>query len=192
MSRKASIAQSLKALCEADGFGLEFFEVDILVGGSAHDLLSKEAQEAYIARIVEGEFDVVILSPPCGTWSRANWANTDGPAPCRDRFEPWASHGTAEDIDDERRRAMSSCTSASGRSGRPQNAKRRGFRVTSLMEHPEDLGRIRNGCATCVKHGSVPASTWQLPEVRGAYGEFESVSVAGHQCQFPNLSLIHI
>ena len=54
----------------------------------------------------------------------------------------------------------------------------------SVMERPEDLGRIRNGCPTCVKHGSVPASTWQLPELRGAYGEFPSTSVAEHQCQF--------
>ena len=67
VSRKASIAQSLKTLCEADGNGLDFFEVDILVGGSAHDLLSKDVQESYIARILEGEFDIIILSPPCGS-----------------------------------------------------------------------------------------------------------------------------
>ena len=65
-----------------------------------------------------------------------------------------------------------------------QAAKRRGFRVMSVMEHPEDLCRIRNGCRTCVKHGSVPASTWQLPELRSAYGEFPSTTAAGHQCQF--------
>ena len=31
--RKASIAQSLKKMCAEAGIGLEFYEIDILVGG---------------------------------------------------------------------------------------------------------------------------------------------------------------
>ena len=88
VSRRASIAESLKDLCTKDGFGLEFHDVDIHVGGSAHDLLDKDIQEVYMSNIQAGEYDVVILSPPCGSWSRASWANDDGPAPCRDRFSP--------------------------------------------------------------------------------------------------------
>ena len=56
-----------------------------------------------------------------------------------------------------------------------QGAKRRGRRVMSLLEHPEDLGRVPRG---------VPASIWQLPELRAAFGEFDFVTVAGYQCQF--------
>ena len=46
ISRKASIANSLKALCEKQGLGLNFMKVDILLGGKAHDLMDKAAQEA--------------------------------------------------------------------------------------------------------------------------------------------------
>ena len=49
IERKASIGNSLKALCEAQGYGLAFEEIDTLVGGSKHDLLDKEVQEDYIA-----------------------------------------------------------------------------------------------------------------------------------------------
>ena len=68
---------------------MNLFDADIPVGGSAHDLLGGENQEDYIARIFAGKFDVIILSQPCGSSSRANWANNKGPPPCRDRFQPW-------------------------------------------------------------------------------------------------------
>ena len=44
-----------------------------------------------------------------------------------------------------------------------------------MLEHPEDLGRCSRG---------EPASIWQLPEFRAAFGDTPFVSVAGHQCQF--------
>ena len=69
--------------------GLTVYEVDVLVGGSEHDLLDKNSQDLLISRLEEGEFDFIILSPPCGIWSRANWANNDGPKPCRNRQHPW-------------------------------------------------------------------------------------------------------
>ena len=43
--RKASIGNSLKELCEANGFGLLFEEIDILVGGSALDLLDRDSKD---------------------------------------------------------------------------------------------------------------------------------------------------
>ena len=81
---------------------MSFFYVDIHVGGSAHDVLDGENQEDYIARILAGKFDVIILSPPCGSWSRANWANNEGPPPCKDRFRPW---GSADNKNGQRGRA---------------------------------------------------------------------------------------
>ena len=66
VQRKASIGNHLKKLCETEGIGLVLFEVDILVGGSGHDLLDKASQDKWMARIESGDFDVVILSPPCG------------------------------------------------------------------------------------------------------------------------------
>ena len=67
VERRASISHFLKEMCVKSGVGLEFHGVDIHVGGSSHDLLSDEVQEDYLARIGAGEFDVVFLSPPCGS-----------------------------------------------------------------------------------------------------------------------------
>ena len=89
VKRKASIAEQLKQRCAKLGRGLIVYEVDVLVGGSEHDLLDRASQDAWLARIEDGDFDCNMLSPPCGSWSRANWANNDGPKPCRDRKHPW-------------------------------------------------------------------------------------------------------
>ena len=87
--RKSSIAQHLQKMCERDGFGLEVEEIDILIGGSEHDLLDSDAQEAIMARITAGDYDIIILSPPCATWSRARWSDGPGPAPVWNREHPW-------------------------------------------------------------------------------------------------------
>ena len=46
VQRRASIAESLKKLCDAANVNLIVEEVDILVGGAAHNLLDSEAQES--------------------------------------------------------------------------------------------------------------------------------------------------
>ena len=56
-----------------------------------------------------------------------------------------------------------------------QTARARGHRVFSVLEHPEDLGMTPRG---------EPASIWQLPELRKAFGKARFWTVAGHQCQF--------
>ena len=81
--------QSLKKLCADAGYGLEFTEIDILVGGKDHDLFDKARQDEFLQQVEAGAYHINILSPPCGTWSRANWANKAGPQPCRDRQHPW-------------------------------------------------------------------------------------------------------
>ena len=55
------------------------------------------------------------------------------------------------------------------------NKKRRGPKRLGLWEHPEDLGRTRNG---------EPASVWQLPETRAIATDEDFITVAGHQCQY--------
>ena len=89
VERKSSISNYLREYCQKEGFGLEMHEVDTLVGGENHNLKKKEVQDDWIDRIERGDFDVVIHSPPCGSWSRSNWANDAGPQPCRDRKHPW-------------------------------------------------------------------------------------------------------
>ena len=63
--RKASIAKHLQKMCEEAGFGLEVVEIDILVGGSEHDMLDSDAQEQIMSKIAAGDFDIIMLSPPC-------------------------------------------------------------------------------------------------------------------------------
>ena len=183
VSRRASIAESLRTLCQRDGNGLEFHDVDIHVGGSAHDLLDKEIQEVYMSNILAGGYDIVILSPPCGSWSRANWANNDGPPPCRDRFHPW---GFPDNSAGQNRRATEGNEFVHFSIRAIQSAalaRAQGHRVRFLLEHPEDLGRV-GGRAL---HQGVPASIWQLPELRAAPGDIKAVSVAGWQCQYPGV-----
>ena len=183
--RRASIAESLRTRCEAAGVQLVIEEIDILVGGAAHNLLDKGAQDEFLQRIEEGDFDCVILSPPCGTWSRANFANDRGPQPCRHRMHPW---GLPNQQPKQARRAelgnefvhFSIRALQAVRSRRRKSGKHRSTatarKTTALLEHPEDLGATHRG------H---PASTWQLEETRKALGDpGEFTTVAGHQCQF--------
>ena len=91
--RKSSIATELRVKCRAANLGLFVEEIDIYNGGSSHDLLDTQVQAQLEARLRGGEFDVVILSPPCGTWSRANYSPKPGPKPCRSRQYPWGFPG---------------------------------------------------------------------------------------------------
>ena len=59
-----------------------------------------------------------------------------------------------------------------------QVARKKGFMVRCIFEHPEDLGRTAR---------VEPAAIWQLPQLREAFGSTPCVSVAGHQCQFPGV-----
>ena len=88
-SRRASIAEELRTLCQRSGLGLHFEQLDINVGGASHDLLDTGRQAELEARIVEGEFDFLILSPPCGSWSRLNYGHTPGPKLCRSKESLW-------------------------------------------------------------------------------------------------------
>ena len=151
-------------------------EIDILVGGKQHDMLDSEAQEAIMARIAAGDYDIVVMSPPCATWSRARLSNHKGPGPVRDRDHPWGiPHLRYEWMKKSAAEGNVFIHFAIRTIATCQAAKRRGFRVMTILEHPEDLGRCPKG---------VPASIWQLKELRSAYAEFPHVAVAGHQCQF--------
>ena len=177
IQRKASVANCLARLCRDSGFGLAFHEVDILVGGGKHDLMNLEAQQSWLDRIEKGEFCMVLLSPPCGTWSRANYSNKPGPQPCRSKRYPWGFPHAKARVK-ARAQAGNAFVHFSIRAiMAAQNCKRKGYMTRCLIEHPEDLGATGKG---------IPASIWQLRELRTAFAEFDAASVAGHQCQFPD------
>ena len=135
VKRKASIGEELRKLCEKEGIGLRMYEVDILVGGSEHDLLDRASQDRWMARIESGGFDVVILSPPCGSWSRANYSDKPGPKPVRSRASPWGLPGLRHH-DQVRARNGNEFVHFSIRAViAAQACKRRGRRATTLWEH---------------------------------------------------------
>ena len=80
VKRKASIDHAAHLLCEKAGFGLAMHEVDILVGGDQHDLMTKSMQASWMARVEAGEFDCGIYSPPCGSWTGPIGPTTVGPS----------------------------------------------------------------------------------------------------------------
>ena len=66
-----------------------------------------------------------------------------------------------------------------------QAAKKKGNWVNSLLEHPEDLGAMFSTPHKDI--GKEPASIWQLPEIRKAFGDSTHWCVGGHQCQYPGV-----
>ena len=75
--RKSSISAMLR---KSNWFVLE---IDILQGGSSHDLTRTGVRQKLLDRVAAGEFNLVLTSPPCNTFSRVKFANDWGPRPSR-------------------------------------------------------------------------------------------------------------
>ena len=52
------------------------------------DLPKTKVRDKYLHLIKQGEFDMIFISPPCATFSRATWANYQGPRPVRSFASP--------------------------------------------------------------------------------------------------------
>ena len=171
-ARKADIRASLEELCMARGMALELSEIDLCYGAE-HDM-SDEAQWLKVrAQLEAGNFDTVIITPPCSTYSRAPWANKKGPKPVRSRAHPW---GFPWLRGWQRRKADLGSLLVQ----RALEAARCAWEAGSsfLLEHPEDLGRVPAG---------EPASIWQLEETFAVVADTDAVTGALHQCQWPDL-----
>jgi site-specific DNA-cytosine methylase len=62
-------------------------EVDLILR-DGHDLYDDEKLEEISKRVKQGDFDAIIMSPPCSTWSRAVWLARLDPG----RSDPEISH----------------------------------------------------------------------------------------------------
>ena len=148
--RKASIGQLLKKA----GFSVE--EVDIC-RGLQHDLSLKKNRDYYLHRIRGKLYFAVVTSPPCDTFSRAKFANMNGPAPTRSAGLPRGFKNLPPAL--HRKNVLGNILAdfsyeailAQLRSN-PEGC--------ALMEHPENLGRVQAGPYT----NCIPASIWQWPE----------------------------
>ena len=117
------------------------------------------------------DYDVVVASPPCNTWTRAVF-QPDGPGPVRDRAHPWGLPTLRPGSS-----LWTKCQQGSVLVQRALEACERAQALlrTWLLEHPEDLGAAKTG---------VPASIWALQPTIDLMTSPDVVSVAVFQCGF--------
>ena len=116
-----------------------------------------------------GSLTSLLCHPPCSTWSRAVWANRLGPKPVRSREFPfgfpWLKAELKEKADLGTTLVMRCIEALELAPGE----------TVCLWEHPEDLGRARNG---------TPASMWQLEALRKVAKKRGMDTIAFHQCTY--------
>jgi hypothetical protein len=125
-------------------------EIDLQIS-EEHDMSDEDRWQELITKIRNGEFDIIIMSPPCSTWSRAVWANRLGPKPVRSREFPFGFPWLKGDLKEKAELGtllVMRCI---------ETLEIAPAKTVCLWEHPEDLGRSRNG---------TPASVWQLEALR--------------------------
>lgn len=137
-----------------------------------HDLLDEALRKDLLDRIAAGYYQAVIMSPPCGTWSRAPWANNHGPRPLRSsehpfRF-PWLESWRKTKVEQSNSMVelCLQCITLCIKHG-----------IHFLLEHPEDLGATsRYGPHTR------PASIWQLLPIQSRVHHGQAFCGAMFQC----------
>eukprot|EP00435_Cladocopium_sp_Y103_P008775 s235_g2.t1 len=166
--RKSDTRAHLEELCAAQEIELQMDERDLLIS-EGHDLSDEDIWQELAEKIKSGYYDIILMSPPCSTWSRALWANRHGPNPVRSREFPWGFpwlSGAQKDKAELGTILVMRCIEVLNIAPPA---------VICFWEHPEDLGRARNG---------TPASVWQLDELRQAAKRRKMETVAIHQCAY--------
>eukprot|EP00435_Cladocopium_sp_Y103_P057006 s1874_g19.t1 len=151
MPRKSDVRSYLETLCSQQGVTLRMTEVD-LQRSDDHDMANEDKWNELVEKIKAGLFYLILMSPPCSTWSRAVWANKLGPRPVRSREYPLGFPWLVGELRDKA--ALGTL---------PVMRCIEVLEVAPplticLWEHPEDLGRARNG---------TPASVEDAPRSHG-------------------------
>ena len=169
--RRADINSFLQEFSLQGDFKLSVREVDI-ERSSEDDLSNSSLWETIFAEIEAGEYDVLIMSPPCGTWSRVRYQVQlhPGPRPQRNKRWPWGFPWLSE----TQRQAVET---ANFFVKQTIKAARLASSVGAyfIIEHPEDLGAV---------NGESPASIWQLDEMRDLQVDTQAVTWAIFQCVY--------
>ena len=155
-TRKGDVKFWLQEICSRENLILDMCEFDLLRSGTGNDLSAFTVQEKWVSELES--YNAVINTPPCSTYSRAPWANSNGPVPIRNvRYPlgfPWLSN-------------VLRAKAANGNAlveffwkTMLRVNELQGFcNITAFGEHPEDLGRVAGQGP-----GNVPASIWQSKE----------------------------
>ena len=132
-----------------------FLELDILRNKN-HDMSKKANQQTIFQQIANRDWDIILVPPPCHTWTRAVWSNFNGPGPMRS-FDyllgfPWLPWRTKQ-----------TCTLANTLAMFAIEVLDKQLSVGGhvSLEQPEGLGTVRSGPHA----GRRPASMWQLPQL---------------------------
>ena len=154
--RKADLRTYLLKHCKEKGLILKMVEIDIIRNRKRGDLMNKQRRNYFLAQARRGAYDAIFTSPPCGTFSRARWANKEGPRPLRlarfPRGFPWLSGAQKQGVEEANVHVDFSTDMLRIQFERNEDA-------IGLMEHPEDLGAVRGG--------DHPGSAWQFNGVKG-------------------------
>ena len=172
--RKLDMAACLQQLAAAWTLELKTECVDVK-RSAKHDLSLPKVRRSYLDRIAAKEFDAVLLSPPCASFSRATWANFRGPRPVRSYECP---RGLQTLTPAERDRAILGNIFADF-SYEVAALVADGAATFLAMEQPEDLGALASG----PHEGLRPASMWQWPQLADLLQKGLR-TVAFHQASF--------
>ena len=167
--RHSDIGSFLRKAESSGQFKLQLMEFDI-ERSPEHDLTDHALWERIFNLLKEGDW-VLIVSPPCNTFSRARFQRQHlGPKPLRThiwpRGFPWLSNRDRAKVEEANLfvdNCLQACDLAASCGG--------GF----LLEHPEDLGVVQ---------GIRPGSIWQWDELLELIPKFGACCFAVHQCHF--------
>ena len=150
-------------------FSVEVREIDLL-RSSDQNVLLVDLWKELTDKVGGGFYDIVIVTPPCNTFSRALWHDSHGPARLRDRQYPlgypWLSGKNKQ-------KCMEANVFVEKSMEMAELCHKAGAWV--LSEHPEDLGRARLG---------VPASMWSWELLRKTSEHVGAHTAALRQCSF--------
>ena len=140
VAHKLDMATCLQQLAATWALDLRTECVDIK-RSAKQDLSLPKVRDSYLDRIRAKEFDAILLSPPCASFSRATWANFRGPRPVRSYELP---RGLEKLTPVERDRAILGNIFADF-SFEIATLVAEGAATFLAMEQPEDLGALPAG-----------------------------------------------
>lgn len=172
----------MQKISEKHGLRVQITEVDI-VNDDKHDLSKEAVRAGWMRQIQSGIYDVVLVTPPCSTFTRARCANKRGPPPIRSKQHPrgfpWlkADLRKQAELGNQLVDVMGECYIAAAHA-----RKLVGKLVLLFSEHPEDLGRVYREEDNLQLD---PASIWQSESVRNLLQlDLDLFTVGFNQCCF--------
>ena len=153
--RKNSVAWHVRKLAKQFHAVVEVIELDLRHSRKV-DFTQPGVQKKWLQLIDSGAVDALVVTPPCSTFSRAPWANEEGPFPLR---SSQCLRGFTWNTGQRRHKAelgniLGDFAFEAMKRQLVQEDK------VAFMEQPEDLGRTKKDRVP----GHSPGSMWQFPQ----------------------------